>query len=68
MFAVVRIGLGFWSFFVPIVTATGFQNLAYILTAFIVISGVLGVIYGPRTESLSLEEIEQKQGWAETAK
>jgi MFS transporter, SP family, inositol transporter len=64
MFAVVRIGLGFWSFFVPIITATGFQTLAYILTAFIVISGVIGVIWGPKTEGLTLEEIEQEQGWA----
>ncbi|WP_406691656.1 MFS transporter [Saccharopolyspora sp. ID03-671] len=64
MFAVVRIGLGFWSFFVPIITATGFQTLAYILTAFIVISGVIGVIWGPKTEGLTLEEIEQEQRWA----
>ncbi|WP_233576451.1 MFS transporter [Saccharopolyspora rhizosphaerae] len=64
MFAVVRIGLGFWSFFVPIITATGFQTLAYILTAFIVISGVIGVVWGPKTEGLTLEEIEQEQGWA----
>ncbi|TWF95187.1 MFS transporter [Saccharopolyspora dendranthemae] len=64
MFAVVRIGLGFWSFFVPIITATGFQTLAYILTAFIVISGVIGVIWGPKTEGLTLEEIEQEQGLA----
>ena len=60
MFAVVRIGLGFWSFFVPIITATGFQTLAYILTAFIVVSGVIGVIWGPKTEGLTLEEIEQE--------
>ncbi|SFS96235.1 MFS transporter [Saccharopolyspora flava] len=64
MFAVVRIGLGFWSFFVPIITATGFQALAWILTAFIVISGVIGVVWGPKTEGLTLEEIERDQGWA----
>lgn len=64
MFAVVRIGLGFWSFFVPIITATGFQTLAYILTAFIVISGVIGVVWGPTTEGLTLEEIEREQGLA----
>ncbi|GAB3694099.1 MFS transporter [Saccharopolyspora tripterygii] len=62
MFAVVRIGLGFWSFFVPIITATGFQVLACILTAFIVISGVIGVVWGPKTEGLTLEEIERDQG------
>jgi len=33
-FAVVRIGLGLWSFFVPVLTATGFKTLAWILTGF----------------------------------
>ena len=32
MFAVVRIGLGIWSFFVPAITAAGFHTLAWILT------------------------------------
>lgn len=62
MFAVVRIALGFWSFFVPIITATGFRNLAFILAGFLFISGVIGVIWGPRTEGRTLEEIES-QNW-----
>jgi MFS transporter, SP family, inositol transporter len=33
MFALVRISLGIWSFFVPAVTAAGFHTLAWILTA-----------------------------------
>ena len=65
MFAVVRIGLGFWSFFVPVITVAGFQNLAYILTAFIVLSGVIGVFFGPKTEGLALEDIERQQGWSD---
>jgi len=38
-FAVVRIGLGLWSFFVPVLTQTGFTRLAWILTGFLVVSG-----------------------------
>ena len=57
-FAVVRIGLGLWSFFVPVLTATGFTRLAWILTGFLVVSGVIGVAGAPRHEGKSLEEIE----------
>jgi inositol transporter-like SP family MFS transporter len=60
MFAMVRVSLGFWSFFVPVLTATGFQTLAWILTGFLVISGVIGVAFAPRNEGKSLEELEAK--------
>lgn len=65
MFAIVRIGLGFWSFFVPIITETGFRNLALILAGFLFVSGVIGVVWGPRTEGRTLEEIEARTGWDE---
>jgi len=58
MFAIVRISLGFWSFFVPILTASGFHTLAWILTGFLVVSGVIGVAGAPRNEGKSLEELE----------
>lgn len=57
-FAVVRIGLGFWSFFVPVLTATGFTTLAWILTGFQVTSGLIGLIWAPRNEGKSLEQIQ----------
>jgi inositol transporter-like SP family MFS transporter len=57
-FAVVRIGLGLWSFFVPVLTATGFTTLAWILTGFLVASGVVGLIWAPRHEGKSLAEIQ----------
>ena len=60
-FAVVRISLGFWSFFVPVLTSTGFQTLAWILTAFLAISGIIGTIWAPRTVGKSLEEIQVEQ-------
>jgi len=57
-FAVVRIGLGIFSFFVPLLTATGFQTLAWILVGFLAASGIIGTIWAPRHEGKSLEEIE----------
>ena len=60
MFAIVRIALGFFSFFVPILTATGFTALAWILTAFLVVSGLIGFIWAPRNEGKSLEQLEDE--------
>jgi MFS transporter, SP family, inositol transporter len=61
MFAIVRITLGFWSFFVPVLTATGFTTLAWILTGFLVMSGLVGFIGAPRNEGKSLEELEAER-------
>lgn len=58
MFAVVRIVLGVFSFFVPALIATGFHTLAWILVGFLAISGLIGFIWAPRNEGKSLEEIE----------
>jgi inositol transporter-like SP family MFS transporter len=60
-FAVVRIGLGLWSFFVPYLTATGFTTLAWILTGFLLVSGVVGFIWAPRHEGKTLEEIQRER-------
>jgi inositol transporter-like SP family MFS transporter len=60
-FAIVRIGLGFWSFFVPVLTATGFHALAWILTGFLAASGLIGIVWAPRNEGKSLEEIEAER-------
>ncbi|WP_298196308.1 MFS transporter [Novosphingobium sp.] len=57
-FAIVRIGLGCFSFFVPMLTATGFHTLAWILVGFLAASAVIGWIGAPRNEGKSLEEIE----------
>ncbi len=58
MFAIVRIALGVFSFFVPWLTATGFTTLAWILVGFLVISGVIGFVWAPRNEGKSLEQLE----------
>ncbi|HMT42974.1 MAG TPA: MFS transporter [Chakrabartia sp.] len=60
-FAIVRIALGVFSFFVPMLTATGFTTLAWILTGFLVISGVIGLAWAPRNEGKSLEELEAER-------
>jgi MFS transporter, SP family, inositol transporter len=61
-FAVVRIGLGIFSFFVPLITSTGFQNLAWILTGFLAISALIGWLGAPRNEGKSLEQLAAERG------
>jgi inositol transporter-like SP family MFS transporter len=58
MFAIVRIGLGIWSFFVPIIITVGFKPLAWTLTGFLLVAGVIGFLGAPRNEGKSLEEIQ----------
>jgi MFS transporter, SP family, inositol transporter len=60
-FAVVRIGLGLWSFFVPVLTQAGFTRLAWILTGFLVVSGLIGTIWAPRNEGKSLDQIQAER-------
>jgi inositol transporter-like SP family MFS transporter len=58
-FAVVRIMLGVWSFFVPVLTLAGFQTLAWILTGFLAASGLIGWIWAPRHQGKSLDDIQR---------
>jgi inositol transporter-like SP family MFS transporter len=60
-FAVVRIGLGVFSFFVPWLTATGFHTLAWILVGFLVMSALIGWLGAPRNEGKSLEQLETER-------
>ena len=61
MFAIVRIALGVFSFFVPWLTETGFTTLAWILVGFLVISGVVGFVWAPRNEGKSLEQLDAER-------
>jgi inositol transporter-like SP family MFS transporter len=56
----VRVGLSLWSFFVPVLTSTGFNTLAWILTGFLVASTLVGLMGAPRNEGKSLEQLEQE--------
>jgi MFS transporter, SP family, inositol transporter len=67
MFAVVRVSLGIWSFFVPVITAAGFHTLAWILTAFLIASALLGLLFAPSNAGKSLEEIQAEQESEEPA-
>jgi len=60
-FAIVRIGLGCWSFFVPVLTSTGFHVLALILVGFLAASAVVGLIWAPRNEGKSLEQLDDER-------
>jgi inositol transporter-like SP family MFS transporter len=60
-FAVVRVGLGIWSFFVPMLAATRFSTLAWLMTSFALISGLIGLAWAPRNEGKSLEQIEAER-------
>lgn len=57
-FAIVRIGLGIWSLAVPSLAANDFTLLAWILTAFLAASGVIGLVWAPSNQGKSLEELQ----------
>jgi MFS transporter, SP family, inositol transporter len=61
-FAIVRIALGIWSLAVPSLAAADFKTLAWILTGFLVVSGVVGLVWAPRNEGKSLEQLEAERG------
>ncbi|MBM3929218.1 MAG: MFS transporter, partial [Sphingomonadales bacterium] len=42
--------------------AYDFTVLAWILTGFLVVSGVIGLIWAPRNEGKSLEQIDRARG------
>ena len=60
-FAIVRIGLGIFSFFVPLLASTDFTALAWILTGFLGVSALIGWLWAPSNAGKSLEEIEREQ-------
>lgn len=60
-FALVRVGLGLWSLAVPSLAANNFTELAWILTGFLVISGLVGLVWAPRNEGKSLEQLDAER-------
>ncbi|MCB2076809.1 MAG: MFS transporter [Novosphingobium sp.] len=60
-FAIVRIALGIFSFFVPLLASTDFTVLAWILTGFLAISALVGLIWAPSNAGKSLEQIQREQ-------
>lgn len=60
-FAIVRIALGVFSFFVPVLASTDFTVLAWILTAFLAVSAIIGWLWAPSNAGKSLEDIQREQ-------
>jgi inositol transporter-like SP family MFS transporter len=60
-FAIVRISLGIFSFFVPMLTSIGFTTLAWILVGFLTVSATIGIIWAPRNQGKSLEDLERER-------
>jgi inositol transporter-like SP family MFS transporter len=60
-FAVARLLLGVWSFFVPTLAAYDFRVLASLLTLSLIICGVVGFFGMPDTSGKSLEQIETER-------
>lgn len=59
MFFAVRITLGIWSVFVPmLLTDFGIRAVAAILVVFVFISFLIGTLFAPSTSGKSLEEIQ----------
>ena len=61
MFGVVRISLGIWSLYVPAITAAGFHTLAWLMTGFLLVSGGLGLAFGPSNAGRSLAELHPQR-------
>ena len=61
-FGFARLVLGVWSFYVPILAATGIRPVAGILTALLAVSAVVGFFGMPNTAGKTLEQIEEERG------
>ncbi len=60
-FGVARTVLGVWSFFVPILASVEIGPVALLLTAFLLVSGIVGYAFMPDTVGKPLERIEQER-------
>lgn len=60
-FAIVRITLGVFSFFVPMLASADFTVLAWILTGFLAFSALVGWLWAPNNAGKSLEDIQREQ-------
>lgn len=52
-----RVGLGGWMLLLPTVQKAGFSTLAAVLAGMLLVSGLVGVLFAPRTRGRELDEI-----------
>ncbi|MGH3319890.1 MAG: MFS transporter [Streptosporangiaceae bacterium] len=63
IFCVMRILLGVWSFVVPLLLAgAGLHELAWILAAMMFVTVVVGIAFGPSSQGMTLEQIQERYG------
>ena len=56
--ASMRFSIGVWSIFVPTIISTlGYPAMAAVFTAFFIVAGILGGLYGPKSQGKPLEEV-----------
>jgi inositol transporter-like SP family MFS transporter len=81
IFGGMRLALGVWSFFVPALlgctsdssgslakcSTSGFHTMFLILSLMLTVTAVVGWIWGPRTEGMSLEEIQDARAAGDLA-
>ena len=60
-FFAVRVSLGIWSLAVPTLASYDFTTLAWILTGFLLVSGVVGYIWAPSNQGKSLEQLQAER-------
>ncbi|GAA4012602.1 MFS transporter [Allokutzneria multivorans] len=63
-FGFARVLLGVWSFFVPLLASASIGPVAALLSAFLLVSGIVGFFFMPDTVGKSLEDIEKERGVA----
>ncbi|MEV7090179.1 MFS transporter [Streptomyces sp. NPDC093085] len=63
-FGVARMVLGVWSFFVPALAQAGVAAVGALLSLFLLVSGVVGVLFMPDTSGKTLELIEAERAGA----
>ncbi|SMC07961.1 MFS transporter, SP family, inositol transporter [Sulfobacillus thermosulfidooxidans DSM 9293] len=66
LWSIMRLILGIWSFYLPVVTAAigGFKAIALMITLMFTYNLIVGGVFGPRTSGKTLEEINHVKSMA----
>lgn len=65
IFGVMRVITGIWSYFVAqLLAVTGLHDLGWILAGMMFVTVVVGLAFGPNTQGMTLEQIQDRYGGA----